>query len=447
LATRDVDLARRVEAEVLSAARHSVSSSLWAADRLRSWRDQAPCLRASASGRLLLANLATQCALDGGSASETAQLAEDALAQGHLIDEQAPDSMPVYQAIWQLTASELLDAVDEALALAMADARRRASIVGFALASLFHSYLELARGDVTAAESDASASLQAAHQVSQFWFGLPAVVASLIDVYIQQGRLEDARQVLADHDWSDALPDSVPHRLLLHSRGQLRLACGDARAAADDFLEHLEREERLHVLSSHLVPSHCGAALALAQLGDSSGAAAHAEQAMHSARAWGAPRIVAQALRVRARLESAADAVVTLSQAAELLETSPARLDEAWVRLDLGRAHILTHRKAAGAQELRRALDLAHRCGAHLVADAARAELVASGYRPRRAALSGADALTGAERRVVEMAARGLANRDIAQLLFVTERTVEVHLTNAYRKLGVSSRRELAAVR
>ena len=42
------------------------------------------------------------------------------------------------------------------------------------------------------------------------------------------------------------------------------------------------------------------------------------------------------------------------------------------------------------------------------------------------------------------MAARGLANRDIAQTLFVTERTVELHLTNAYRKLGVTSRRELA---
>src|SRR5215831_3632940 len=94
----------------------------------------------------------------------------------------------------------------------------------------------------------------------------------------------------------------------------------------------LEREERLHVLSRHLVPSQCGAALALAQLGDATAAVRYAELAMHSARAWGAPRTVAQALRVRARLKSTEDAVATLSQAAELLETSPARLDEAWVR-------------------------------------------------------------------------------------------------------------------
>jgi DNA-binding NarL/FixJ family response regulator len=73
----------------------------------------------------------------------------------------------------------------------------------------------------------------------------------------------------------------------------------------------------------------------------------------------------------------------------------------------------------------------------------ARAELIACGYRPRRAAATGVDALTGGERRVVELAARGLANRGIAQVLFVTERTVELHLTNAYRKLGVASRREL----
>ena len=53
------------------------------------------------------------------------------------------------------------------------------------------------------------------------------------------------------------------------------------------------------------------------------------------------------------------------------------------------------------------------------------------------------DALTDAERRVAEMAARGPSNREMAQVLFVTERTVELHLTNACRKLGVSSRRDL----
>ena len=97
-----------------------------------------------------------------------------------------------------------------------------------------------------------------------------------------------------------------------------------------------------------------------------------------------------------------------------------------------------------GAHQLHAALDLGHRARAQAVTEAARAALVSNGYRPRRAAASGVDALTGAERRVVELAAGGPSNRAIAQSLFVTERTVELHLTNAYRKLGVSTRRELA---
>ena len=55
-------------------------------------------------------------------------------------------------------------------------------------------------------------------------------------------------------------------------------------------------------------------------------------------------------------------------------------------------------------------------------------------------------ALTASERRIVDRAASGETNRDIAQALFVTPKTVEVHLSNAYRKLGVRSRRDLAGV-
>ena len=52
--------------------------------------------------------------------------------------------------------------------------------------------------------------------------------------------------------------------------------------------------------------------------------------------------------------------------------------------------------------------------------------------------------LTQAERRVVELAADGLSNKEIAQTLFVTVHTVEVHLSRAYAKLGVRSRGQLA---
>jgi DNA-binding CsgD family transcriptional regulator len=58
---------------------------------------------------------------------------------------------------------------------------------------------------------------------------------------------------------------------------------------------------------------------------------------------------------------------------------------------------------------------------------------------------TGVDALTPSELRVAALAAEGMSNREIAQALFVTLRTVEVHLTHAYRKLDIASREQLPA--
>ncbi len=83
-------------------------------------------------------------------------------------------------------------------------------------------------------------------------------------------------------------------------------------------------------------------------------------------------------------------------------------------------------------------------CGAEAVVERARSELYATGARPRRDALKGVESLTPSERRVADLAAEGNSNREIAQELYVTPKTVEVHLSNAYRKLEIKGRRELA---
>jgi DNA-binding NarL/FixJ family response regulator len=101
-------------------------------------------------------------------------------------------------------------------------------------------------------------------------------------------------------------------------------------------------------------------------------------------------------------------------------------------------------RRADARTLLGRALDLAHRAGAGALAARADTELRASGAKPRRIALSGLEALTASERRVAELAAEGLTNRQIAQALFVTMRTVEGHLTRVFGKLELRSRDELA---
>lgn len=94
-------------------------------------------------------------------------------------------------------------------------------------------------------------------------------------------------------------------------------------------------------------------------------------------------------------------------------------------------------------EQLRHALELADVCRAEGLVDQVRTELYAARGRPRTTALTGLEALTPSERRVADLAAAGNTNREIAQQLFVTPKTVENHLRNAYRKLGIGSRREL----
>ena len=112
--------------------------------------------------------------------------------------------------------------------------------------------------------------------------------------------------------------------------------------------------------------------------------------------------------------------------------------------VDLGAALRRRGRTEAAREPLREALHLADQGGAVRLAERARAELHAAGARPRRAALTGRGALTPAERRVATLAAEGRTNRQIAQELFVTQRTVETHLTHTFAKLDVTSRDALA---
>jgi DNA-binding CsgD family transcriptional regulator len=128
-----------------------------------------------------------------------------------------------------------------------------------------------------------------------------------------------------------------------------------------------------------------------------------------------------------------------------VLAPSAAQLEHLHALCDLGAALRRRSRHEAARAPLRRALELADRAGAVRIAARARAELRDAGARPRRAALSGRDALTPAERRVAALAAEGHTNRQIAQQLFVTQRTVETHLTHAFAKLDVTSRDGLPA--
>ena len=169
-----------------------------------------------------------------------------------------------------------------------------------------------------------------------------------------------------------------------------------------------------------------------------------ADENLAVATTWGTAGAIGAAYRVRALVaDERAEAITDLEQAVACLRESPARLELARALLDLGAATRRSGRRSEARKYLGQSLDIATRCDAGVVAAQAELELRTSGARPRRTALTGVDALTSTETRVATLAAEGRTNSEIAQRLFVSSRTVETHLRNAYTKLEIRSRDQL----
>ncbi|TML15898.1 MAG: helix-turn-helix transcriptional regulator [Actinobacteria bacterium] len=162
--------------------------------------------------------------------------------------------------------------------------------------------------------------------------------------------------------------------------------------------------------------------------------------------AFGAPRALGVARHAAGIVAGGERGELLLREAIDAFEVADARLERARALADLGAMLRRRNRRTEARELLREALDAAHRAGARLLADYAETELRATGARPRRVVLTGLDSLTASERRIAEHASQGLTNREIAQTLFVTARTVEGHLTSIFRKLQIDSRNELCAV-
>jgi DNA-binding CsgD family transcriptional regulator len=230
--------------------------------------------------------------------------------------------------------------------------------------------------------------------------------------------------------------------VLLEARGHLRAAQGRADEALADFLAAGARAGRL-LDHPGLVPWRPAAAMALRRLGRLREARDVADEAVLLARRFAAPRALGTALRARGLAD---DSVETLREAVDVLAGTPARLEHARATVDLGAALRRANCRTDARKHLEHGMHEAHACGAGALVARAREELTACGARPRRPATTGWDALTPSERRIVQLARDGLSNREIAQTLFVTTKTVETHLGAAYRKLGISRRTELAAL-
>jgi DNA-binding CsgD family transcriptional regulator len=385
---------------------------------------------------LVLAYLAHAWMDDGRPASEAAALAERAVRLD-LVSELAQHSNWLIHTGTVLRSAERLETELRVIGRVLEVAQRKGLLRAYLLASMYRSAVLNRAGDVRGAEADARAALAAGAREVVF---LPAV-AQLVEALVEQGRLDEAAALLARHGLADAVPDFRHGTVLLFSRAMLRTELGDHAGALADFDEtrrRLDRAGRLNVVG---LDGRVRAALVRRALGRVEDAEREAETALEAARRWGTPGAIGLALRGLALVRGD---VAMLREAVESLASSPVRLEHARALLDLGAMLRRAGARSDSREPLREALALADGLGATLVRERAREELAASGVRVRREAVRGAEALTPSERRIVERAAAGASNPEIAQALFVTVKTVEMHLSNAYRKLDISGRRELA---
>jgi DNA-binding CsgD family transcriptional regulator len=398
--------------------------------------------------RALLALSAMEAAMRGDPRQEVHELAARALGRGALLEDETADGIAYYLASLALVLAEDLQGAEIALTAAVEDARTRGSVLGFATASFVRSTAIVRRGRLGDAAADARHAIAAERQ--GWRLAVPAARAVLADCLLETGDLDAAERELAaaaggvSDVAADSGSDDAARIGLFNSRGNLRLRRAEAERALADFRACGDQLARIGARNPAIVPWRSNAARALAAMGDVSEARLLVEEELAIAEVAGAPGPIGHAFRVLGQLSAGANALEALEQAVGYLEESQAALERARALVEHGAALRRSGRRQAAREPLRRGLDLAQRCGAEVLAARALAEVRLTGARPRRTALEGPDALTEREREVATLAAQGLSNREIAETLVVTVKTVEWHLRHAFRKLGIDSRAKLS---
>jgi DNA-binding CsgD family transcriptional regulator len=436
----DADLENQLEAGL-------ITNGLFAPSRYHDARERLERLRHRSADqtigeKLLLCLRAYHDARAGVPAADVVPLARRAVADGTLVRSN------VSGALFPLCTVLGMADLDEVLALyedLLAEAHRRGSTFAFAAVKVFRAQTLIWRGDLREAESDARDALAAADAWGPSARLAGHGAAFLADSLMEQGRLGEAAGCLARVSPGESLPESVRLLYLRDSATRLRILRGDMAGGLAELLEAGRQFESVGSRNPAFIPWRSPAALALLQRGERDEARRLAGEEVELARGWGAPRALGAALRTAGLVEGDEGGLALLGEAVEVLSGCPAKLEHARARAELGAALRRAGHRAQAREHLRRAVELATICGAAPLAARTETELLATGARPRRIALHGVESLTPSERRVAEMAAQGQSNREIAQALFVTQRTVEVHLTSAYRKLDISSRSQLAA--
>jgi DNA-binding CsgD family transcriptional regulator len=325
--------------------------------------------------------------------------------------------------------------------IAAASASADSSVLAAGLA--IRGWQALRRGDLSAAEADARIALAAELPAPEIYRLLNGAV--LVETLVDTGDLDAAQNEL---EWLEpqARKSALFGSLVRFGRARLLIAEGRVADALEEFLAVGGALTRAQIGSPGYVGWRSEAALASVALGEHAQARNLAEEELELARRFGAPRAAGVAQRAAGVVAGGERGVALLRSALESLERAGAHVERARALTDLGALLRRRNSRREARELLREALDVAHRSGARPLAARAETELRATGARPRRVVLSGLESLTASELRIAEFAAQGLTNREIAQTLFVTPRTVEGHLTSIFRKLRLDSRSQLSEI-
>ncbi|MEU9118036.1 AAA family ATPase [Streptomyces sp. NPDC048483] len=388
-----------------------------------------------------LASMAVLTALDGQPPELAVERALRASSCPHL----PLKSWSLINSAFVLGLADRTEDALRALDRVLRHGRENSAVWTYALALSNRAVLQHGLGALPDALADARTAVQISG--TERWgetMVLPRL--ALAGVLVDRGEAASAERLLTstEPDWREQYVWTYHRYLMAH--GRARHALGDAEGALALFRECGRSLEEAEVRHAAYLPWWVEAACVLAELGRAEEAQEPAAHGTRLARQWGTPRVLGLAALARGVATPGEDGVELLGEAVRELSASPARVEHARAELVLGKALLANGDRPAAREHLRAAAGLAQRCGALALGQDARAALVAAGGRMRKMTASPLDLLTSMERKVASLAAGGAGNRSIAQSLYVSVRTVEMHLTSVYRKLGIAERAQLDEV-
>ncbi|WP_027927538.1 AAA family ATPase [Amycolatopsis benzoatilytica] len=393
----------------------------------------------TAEDRELLAMSASLGALQGRPRSEVVAQAAEVLRLGNA----AVDGWAALGAALPLYLADRIEPALAAVNDVLDNAQRSGEAFMHTLAVGVRALIWLSTGNLAEAFSDARSSLDRATQGPGPHWRLPHGV--LACVHLHQDRPTSAGQVLNSAERLG--PDQFclsQHAFLMAQAKSLR-ALGKEEAALT-VLRHCGDSLAEAGFRNPMVATWwCDAAEILAGRDRAREGRELIEAVEAAAEHWGTPRSTGMVRLARGMLTPGDAGIVLLEEAAERLAASPAKLELAKVEYLLGGRLLHRGDSERARERLRRAISLSVRCGDKYRLRLSLSALAAAGGRMRSGTASPADALSGSELRVAQRAAEGLTNREIADALFLAQRTVELHLTSVYRKLGINGRSGLTS--